>query len=878
MMRFLVLSLLFIFRVSVYGHVEHTSFTSIHQPQREGEAKDSSGRITAAPDGSVFKAGKVKMALFGKNYRQEWLVRVNVRVFGFNSDGEGYSILQRGGGDQTTSFRLADHEGREWVLRSLDKEVSEVIPQNIRIGMAEDVVRDQMSATIPWAALAVPRIANAASIYHTNPEVVYLCRDSFPNEYQEHFVEGLFLFEQRPDGDCANVEGFGRSKKIVGTDKMMQRVREKEDQVVDQKHFLKSRLVDMLISDWDRHEDQWRWATFKEDGKTIYRAIPRDRDMAFYVSEGILIRLSARTPYLRKMQGLDFHVGDIKGLNYQARHLDRRFLNELTMEEWLVTADSLKNSLPDTLLERAVHDMPESVTVIRGEQTHTKLVSRRDDLVEMATKYYKVINQHVDVVGTDNSDFFIVERLNNSRTKVTVFSNEEGHHPDHPFYQRVFNHDQTSEIRLYGGDGDDKFQISGNSETGIKLRIVGELGLDQITDSSNVKGFSKKTVVYDDRGGYAIYQGGEVRKVTSRHPGKYIYKYDAFDYNRFFPLLLLGYNNDDGIYLGAGVSWKIYGFMKEPFASQHRFAFSYSFLTKAFELSYSGLFTDFIRDLDLRMVVDYRDPKYTQNYFGMGNETLRMTTDNDYNRVRIGSFFINPQLVKSVSKIVQVATGVFYEQVQVEETEGRFISDFSVNGLNETVFNRKDYVGLNMVFTLDSRDSEVFPKKGFHFTNNINASWNVQDLKNPLLRIETDASMFFEIKKPFSFVVALRAGGAMDFGTYEFFQATNIGGKENLRGYRDTRYSGDLSFYQNTEIRVRLVQVKSYISKGHFGLMMFNDLGRVWWHGEISRMWHHGYGGGIWISPFGMTIINLLYERSSDEKDGLFSVRFGFLF
>jgi hypothetical protein len=35
----------------------------------------------------------------------------------------------------------------------------------------------------------------------------------------------------------------------------------------------------MLLGDWDRHEDQWRWSEFeKENGEHYFRPIPRDRD------------------------------------------------------------------------------------------------------------------------------------------------------------------------------------------------------------------------------------------------------------------------------------------------------------------------------------------------------------------------------------------------------------------------------------------------------------------------------------------------------------------------------------------------------------------------------------------------------------------------
>jgi len=40
-------------------------------------------------------------------------------------------------------------------------------------------------------------------------------------------------------------------------------MKESNRHTVDQYQYLKSRLFDMLISDWDRHEDNWRWGVVK---------------------------------------------------------------------------------------------------------------------------------------------------------------------------------------------------------------------------------------------------------------------------------------------------------------------------------------------------------------------------------------------------------------------------------------------------------------------------------------------------------------------------------------------------------------------------------------------------------------------------------------
>ena len=46
----------------------------------------------------------------------------------------------------------------------------------------------------------------------------------------------------------------------------------------------------MLLADWDRHSDQWRWASFEPDDEKgkIYLPIPRDRDIAMMRMNGLI--------------------------------------------------------------------------------------------------------------------------------------------------------------------------------------------------------------------------------------------------------------------------------------------------------------------------------------------------------------------------------------------------------------------------------------------------------------------------------------------------------------------------------------------------------------------------------------------------------------
>ncbi|MCK5154458.1 MAG: BamA/TamA family outer membrane protein, partial [Spirochaetales bacterium] len=303
----------------------------------------------------------------------------------------------------------------------------------------------------------------------------------------------------------------------------------------------------------------------------------------------------------------------------------------------------------------------------------------------------------------------------------------------------------------------------------------------------------------------------------------------------------------------------------------------YASATNSLELTYDGIFTSAIMGLDFQLHLDIRDPRYTQNYFGLGNETEQGSDDKDFNRVRIGHLGIHPELSKTINNNT-FSLGLFYQQYNIEETPERFISDIPANGLDPEIFENQDYTGINARYQFDTRNSQTLPTRGLYWNTNASFYYDLDNAGKTFNQFTSELSLFMSFKKPYRTVFAFRVGGNMNLGDYEFFQASSLGGKTNLRGYRATRFSGDASLYQNSEIRFKLFKFSTYISKGELGVLVFNDIGRVWLEGENSNRWHHGYGGGIWASPFNIAVLSATYERSKDELAGLFSLRFKFLF
>jgi hypothetical protein len=460
---------------------------------------------------------------------------------------------------------------------------------------------------------------------------------------------------------------------------------------------------------------------------------------------------------------------------------------------------------------------------------------------------------------------------------VKVWSISSKGNKKEKIYERKFQHDETREIRLYGLKGKDEFDVEGEVDKGLKVRIIGGPGNDDIKDKSKVRGLSKRTMIYDNNKKNEIEFGTEARNRISNRPVRNTYTYMAFNYNKFIPLAFLGFNPDESLVVGAGFMYTTYGFQKFPNASSHKVAARYASATNALEFVYDGHFTSVIGGLDLNMNFTIRDPKYSENYFGLGNETDKASNDVDFHRVRIGQLSINPELSKEVNNST-FSAGLFYQKYSVEDTPGRYIDDLAGNGLDPDIFESHDYTGVTAAYQYERRTSSVIPTHGIFWRTDASLYYDLGDSRKTFNQFNSELSIYWSFRKPYRTVFAFRVGGSMNIGDYEFFQASSLGGKSNLRGFRETRFSGDASLYQNSEIRIKLFNFTNYISKGEIGIIAFNDFGRVWLEGENSNIWHHGYGGGLWISPFSMAVLTLSYEWSKDEKNGLFVMKSGFLF
>jgi surface antigen Omp85-like protein/calcineurin-like phosphoesterase family protein len=853
-----------------------------NKPVFDKKKKDSLYRNINFSDSSVFvklsdiySVGGFQRYLMGDNYRNIWKTKVELPVFDIGSEKGGLSIIKRGGGQQTRSIRMKDKNGKQYVLRSVNKFVEKALDENMQNTIAVDVLQDGISASHPFSAVTVPILADAAEVMHTNPKFVWVPDDIRLGIYREELANGVFLFEERPAGNRDDVKSFKKSEKIINTSDVIKKTQSDHDHSIDQNSVVRARLFDILINDWDRHDDQWRWASFKENKKTNYQPIPRDRDQVYFVNEGIGMQLATKIYPLRKFQGFDHGIQDINGLTFNGRFFDRSFMAEPDLNDWTRITGEIQANVTDSVIHDAIMKMPPNIYDSTGIVIEEKLKSRRNNLDIYAKQYYNFLSKTVDVVGTNERELFEITRHENGETDVKVYalSKKKGIIKEE-LYHRKFNPSVTDEVRLYGLKGKDSFIITGQGSTGITVRVIGGKNNDSIIDLSRVRGISKKTIVYDRKDkNNSVITSKETRLHLSKNKSVNEYNRKQFKHNRLIPFLLVGYNIDDGISVGPGVSISRYNFRDSTF---HKIKGNLAFKTGAFSLSYNGLFSGISPVFDLLMDAEISIPKNVDNYFGSGNNTKRISNNSSFYRVRYEYIWLNPRFKHTISDDFNFSFGAFYQYFKVTDTTDKYIGELYPVDLDSTAFLPHNYVGINLMSYFDNRDEELFPHRGMIWNTSLTGYYSANENGQNFVKLKSDFGFYLSFRKDPRVVFAFRFGGEANFGDYQFYHASFLGGKSNLRGFRSKRFAGDYSFYQNTEIRVKLLNISSYIFNGQTGIYVFNDIGRVWIEGENSKKWHDGYGIGIWLTPFDFAALTAAYNRSYDDEMLTFAFRFLF--
>lgn len=818
--------------------------------------------------GAKLKASSLREFLYGENYRKEWTHSITVPMIDLGSEAGGLKPLRQEGSRQNASLRLADKNGKEWSLRTIVKFPEAVIPSDLRSAVQKQVLADGVSGAYPFASLSVPILEKAAGIPTLRRKLFYVPDDPRLERFRTGFKNTLALLEER---EPAGV------KKTIPTEDVILLLAKDNNSRVAQKAVLRARLMDNFVMDFDRNESKWRWTTI-DSGKTkTYFPIGHDHDQAFFKSEGLITSLLHHPWVMPETQGFRPQAHNIKTFNKAARNFDRFFLTELSAADWEKEVDTFLMRMKDDVIANAMQQQPAEIKPYSGDEIAAKLVKRKAFFKKEMMDYYRFLSKEVNVVGTNQRELFTVVKTEDGKVLVTIHQLENGGNISAKLYERQFDPGVTRELRLYALEGDDSLVVKGNTSR-IKIRLIGGPGNDYFLN----QGTGQQVKVYDatfEKNTIAGNPGFVNRNVADPEVNRYTYA--GFKYNYIYPRPEAGYNKDDGVTAGVTVEYFRQGFRKEPYGMRQFLYARKMFGTGAWYFRYEADYLKAVKNMDVLTVAELKGPGYVTNFFGIGNNTVFDKSKGiGYYRTQYTVTNASVLFGKRLQSWMRVGIGPAFQYISTgrEQNTGKFVSDNLWRGSNPaTLFQNKWYAGVGGRVDINSKNSAALPTRGALLNLYARQLFGLNGASKSFFDGGLDLRIFISMANLPRFVLATRFGMARNFGKFEYQQAHYLSGTDNLRGYRKDRFAGRSLLFNNTELRVRLLDFPTYIFSGSAGVLAFHDIGRVWADDERSGRWHNGYGGGVWVSPLRRFVIVGSLAFSKEEK-ALSVVSFGFQF
>lgn len=845
------------------------------------------GPAWAQPDsatavaGARYAAGGLHRLLWGANYRDLWTRPLRVPVLDPDTFAGGLTPLRAGGDFASNTLHLRGADGRRYVFRSIDKDVGKGLGPEFEGTLVEWIVQDQVSASLPAApSLASPLLA-AAGILHAPPSMVVMADRPSLAACRARFAGMLGYIEERADEndpedaddggdeDAADTTGeadepvdplsescgapepppvdgpaFAGADVVKGTEGFLDDLEDSPTNRLDSRAYLAARLADLFMGDWDRHEDQWRWAGFDRGDLRVWRPIPRDRDNAFVRHEGLVLG-AARGVFIRMVRfGAEYP--SLTGLTVQAEPLDRRLLSDLPRAAWDSVAADLQRRLTDAAIQRAVDALPPEYSPAWRVDFLSSLRARREQLDEVAAEWYRRMARNVDVYLTDADETAVVDRNGDGSVDITVTGAGDGERRFVTFHRR-FLRGETDDVRLYLQGGADSVRVRGPGD-GVSVRLIGGGGDDVMVDETRATGIA----FYDHRGDNRLVPGRgtkvstkpwEQPTDTSSITGSRTYRDWGWSASTVSPSA--DWRRGAGPVLFLGPAMTKYGFRRRPFAWQAQARLGWAPLeTSRFTVEGNvELHPENARHWF--SVEGHASELENVRFFGFGNDTPRTDDSEPYDswlrQVRVAPAWNLP--LKGDGRL---SVGPVFQWTEPELETG---SPLEV----ERPVGAESYtqLGLRAEAALDGRDADAFPRRGWRLE--VGGSGYPGWVEEEGAFGEAHAWGATYLSLGAGPVLALRAGGRQVWGEFPFFESAFLGGGSTLRGHTGQRFAGDAMAFGGAELRMPVVRANLGL-RGTLGVIGLADAGRVWVDGESPGDWHSAAGGGLFFHAAGHSV------------------------
>ncbi len=806
-------------------------------------------RKSVYPD-SIKEKSSIYNKLWGKHYRKLYTLPITVTTINFDSFLGGVKVVSQA--DNFHGLVLEDKEKHLYMLKPLGGSTSflesdffqEMYNKKDFNGTYLDTfIGDAYTIINPYTFLASDFMAQHLSLSSNNPRIYYIPKYTTADT----IADGSYI--QAKLVSITDIPDINTKKNILSTTELLEVMRKDKSYFVDQHLYIRERLFDMLIGDWNKMPENWNWNAQRKNDSILFSPIVIDRNHAFTKVDGLFFKQMLSVLTLGFISNYEAEFKKLKNFNKLGYELDLAIVSQSDESLWIQEAKWLKNNFTDQLIEEAFDKLPKGVESSETDNIKRILKARRDNVEELAHTYYRILQHNPIVTGTERDDHFIIDRSRPDSVHISIYDSRK----ESLVFDKKYEKKTAKEIWLYGLQGNDHFEIKHDEGRPLKVLLItgeGENSYDfQSKKNLKVYAYPSEKQTFDSISG--------VRPVFSENERVVGYDYKHTKYSKFSFSPWGFYDSDLGINLGSYVTYTMYGYKRMPFSYQHRLGFNYlgGFM-------YRGIFPTYDERKTFIVDAEFGFPRNFFNFFGFGNNTDGYKDEKrNYNRVNIRNLVITPSYNITIDKRQELSFIASAELVKVLHPSNKFIN--TIYSKDHRVFKTNYFADLSVRYQVNKEPSSIISK----LEGEVIGGWklNMGNAKRNFPYAEVKGTLDICITDRFTWATMAKAK-ALFTDKFEFYQAATT----ELRGFRNNRFLGKQSFYQYSDFRVDMGELKNPFTPLKYGLFAGIDYGRVWYPDQSSKKWHTSYGGGIWL-----TLINKITTKYSlfGSKD---SVRFMF--
>lgn len=372
---------------------------------------------------------KLYNRLWGEHYRNIYCIPVTVPAATPRTFNGGMNML--GQADNFMGLLMEDTTRNLYLVKPLGGSTSFLESQFFKEMYDRDdfegtyldtFLGDAYTIINPYTYRVADYLAGKTGLTVNDSRIYYVADDGLRDT-----VAGGFTLQNRLV-NIIDMPDINTERHIVTTGEMLESIRSHSVYGVDKEMYVRSRLYDLLVGDWNKIPENWNWEARSNGDSILFTPIVIDRNHAFSKVDGLLLPVMLSALSLPFITNYDYTLSNkqLKRTGDLALALDKTLLTEEDNVIWMEQAEYIQSQISHENIDHAFELLPPEIANEQTGEIRNKLKRRRDDLPDIAQRYVRLLDKTEVVEGRDANGYNNIKYHTTSFTPIGVYDSDYG--------------------------------------------------------------------------------------------------------------------------------------------------------------------------------------------------------------------------------------------------------------------------------------------------------------------------------------------------------------------------------------------------------------------------------------------------------------------